>query len=282
MKKIIKADAKREVLSLITNIAFADVPTWYGATRRNLHMNVIRPKVVEGHKKLPLIVWICGGAYRMVDNAVWLPEMMYFARKGYIVAGIEYRTVTEAGFPAQLIDVKSAIRYLKAHADLYCIDKEHVYVMGESAGGTMASLAGVTGGCQEFDQGDYLEETSQVNAVVDFYGIVDTQAVQALYTGNRDLPAWVMEDFIGPNFTPEQAQKASAIHYVNDQTPPFFILHGTADEAVNIEQSEMMYRVLKEHNVEAEFFVLEGAGHGADAFYQDEILEEVEAFLRDK
>ncbi len=54
------------------------------------------------------------------------------------------------------------------------------------------------------------------------------------------------------------------------------------DEAVNIEQSEMMYRVLKEHNVEAEFFVLEGAGHGADDFYQDEILEEVEAFLRDK
>ena len=114
MQKQLHVERKREVLSLITNVTFASVPCWYGASRRDLKMDLIVPKNRTNHPACPAIVWICGGAYRVVNRSVWLPEMMRFARAGYVVASIEYRTSNEAIFPAQLIDVKAAVRFLRA------------------------------------------------------------------------------------------------------------------------------------------------------------------------
>ena len=110
MRKQLHVERKREVLSLVTDITFANIPCWYGASRRDLKMDLIVPKNWTAHADCPAIVWICGGAYRVVNRAVWLPEMMRFARAGYVVASIEYRTSSEAIFPAQLIDVKAAVR----------------------------------------------------------------------------------------------------------------------------------------------------------------------------
>ena len=72
----------------------------------------------------------------VVDRSVWLPELMRFAARGYVAASIEYRTSNEAQFPAQLTDVKAAVRYLRAHAEDYSIDPGRIFAMGESAGGT--------------------------------------------------------------------------------------------------------------------------------------------------
>ena len=69
---------------------------------------------MEGHERMPAIVWMCGGAFRVVDRSVWIPELLHFARGGYVVASVEYRTGNEAAFPYPLMDVKAAIRYLKA------------------------------------------------------------------------------------------------------------------------------------------------------------------------
>lgn len=157
MKTEMIVQKEHEVLSLINDIAFTCVQAWYNTTRKNLMMSIICPKNRDDHEAMPLIIWVCGGAFRVVDRAVWVPEMMYFARRGYIVASVEYRTSSEAVFPGALCDVKAAIRYLRAHAKDYCIDPERVVIMGESAGGTIASLAGVTGGCRKFDDGDFLE-----------------------------------------------------------------------------------------------------------------------------
>ena len=240
-------------------------------------MDIIAPKVREGHIPCPAIVWICGGAYRVVDRSVWLPQMVYFAQRGYVIASIEYRTSNEAQFPDPLIDCKAAVRYLKAHAKEFCIDPNRICAMGESAGGTMASLLGVTGTVADYDKGDYLSESSDVKAVVDYYGLTDL--TDAPMNTRDDIPEWAIQDFLGVKYTDSMARKASAVYYVNAAAPPFMILHGGDDTLVPVRQSEALYCRLQKYGVDSELYILEGAGHGADEFYQQEVLERVLTFL---
>lgn len=285
MKRVIQKKVEHEVLSLIPNISYTCVPSWYGSTMRNLKMDIIAPKVREGHEKCPLILWICGGAFRVVDRSVWIPEMMYFARKGYIVASIEYRTSNESVFPASLVDGKAAVRFLKAYADEFCIDTDRICVMGESAGGALASLIGFTEEEKEYDRGDFLDQDSSVNAVVAFYGVADMmndfaegKAEEGRY--NDDVPPWTFRDYLGINATEETARKSSAITYINEKTPPVMILHGSEDTVVPMEQSTGFYEKLQEQGIYSEFYVVEGAAHGDEAFYQTEVLDIVDQFLK--
>ena len=286
MRKQLCIEKKREVLSLITDITFSNVSCWYDASRRDLKMDLILPKNRTVHSACPTIVWICGGAYRVVNRSVWLPEMMRFARAGYVVASIEYRTSNEAIFPAQLIDVKSAVRFLRAHAKEYCVDQGKIFALGESAGGTMASLLGVTGNQKELDQGDHLDQTSAVQGVVDYYGVVDLSDASAekdrkLAAANQsnDVPYFAFEEFLGVGYGKAEADKASAIQYVSEETPPFMILHGTEDAVVPMAQSEKLYNTLQKAGIPCEIAVVEGAAHGDDLFYQDEMTDLVLSFL---
>jgi acetyl esterase/lipase len=286
MRKQLCIEKKREVLSLITDITFSNVSCWYDASRRDLKMDLILPKNRTVHSACPTIVWICGGAYRVVNRSVWLPEMMRFARAGYVVASIEYRTSNEAIFPAQLIDVKSAVRFLRAHAKEYCVDPGKIFALGESAGGTMASLLGVTGNQKELDQGDHLDQTSAVQGVVDYYGVVDLSDASAekdrkLAAANQsnDVPYFAFEEFLGVGYGKAEADKASAIQYVSEETPPFMILHGTEDAVVPMAQSEKLYNTLQKAGIPCEIAVVEGAAHGDDLFYQDEMIDLVLSFL---
>lgn len=286
MRTQLHIEKKQEMLSLITDVTFSNVPCWYDASRRDLKMDLIVPKNRADHPACPALVWICGGAYRVVNRSVWLPEMMRFARAGYVVASIEYRTSNEAVFPAQLIDVKSAVRFIRAHAIEFCVDPGRIYAMGESAGGTMASLLGVTGDQKEFDQGDHLDQSSAVQGVADYYGVVDLSdasaerdRMSAAVTPSNDVPYFAFEEFLGVGYGKAEAEKASAIRYLSEKTPPFMILHGTEDTVVPMEQSEKLYIALQKYGVPCEFAVVEGAAHGDDLFYQDEMTDLVLRFL---
>ena len=286
MRKQLCVERKREVLSLIPNVSFSNVPCWYGASRRDLKMDLIVPKNRADHPACPAIVWICGGAYRVVNRSVWLPEMMRFARAGYVVAGIEYRTGNEAVFPAQLIDVKSAVRFLRAHAKEFCVDPDRIYAMGESAGGTMAALLGATGGQKEFDRGDHLDRSGAVQGVVDYYGVADLTGasaerdrLSAASSRSNDVPYFAFEEFLGVGYGKAEAEKASAVRYISGQTPPFMILHGTKDAVVPIMQSETLYDALRKNGVPCEFMEIADAEHGDDLFYQDEVTDAVIRFL---
>lgn len=286
MRTQLHIEKKQEMLSLITDVTFSNVPCWYDASRRDLKMDLIVPKNRTAHPACPTIVWICGGAWRTVNRSVWLPEMLRFARAGYAVASIEYRTSNEAVFPAQLIDVKSAVRFLRAHAKEFCVDPDSFFALGESAGGTLASLLGVTGDQKEFDQGDYLDQSSAVRGVVDYYGVADLSdasaerdRMSAAVNQNNDVPYFTFEEFLGVGYGKREAEKASAIRYISDKTPPFMILHGTEDTVVPMAQSEKLYAALQEKGVSCEFAVVEGAAHGDDLFYQDEMTDFVLRFL---
>ena len=196
-----------------------------------------------------------------------------------MVASVEYRTSNESVFPEPLIDAKAAIRYLKAHAEDFCIDVERICVMGESAGGTMASLVGLTGNVTEFEQGDFENIDSSVQAVVDFYGPIDFNHI-SLDTSSNDVPPWILQDFLGLDYTEEMADKASAITYITEKTPPVLILHGSSDIVAPISQSEKFYEKLQKAGVVSDLYILNGAEHGADCFYQEKTLCVVDEFLK--
>ena len=287
MIRTLKAGRTREVLSLITNVTYASVPCWYDASRRDLKMDLIVPKHRKGHSPCPAVLWICGGAWRVVNRAVWLPELVRLARAGFAVASIEYRTSNEAVFPAQLQDAKAAVRFLRAHAEEFCLDPSRFFAMGESAGGTLASLLGTTGDDRTLDTGDNPDQSSRVQGVVDFYGVTDLTASSArkdrenapAASGN-DVPYFTFEEFLGVGYGKEEAERASAVCHVSESTPPFLILHGSEDTVVPLSQSEKMYRALSEKNIPCDLLILEGAGHGDERFYQDSPMDDVLSFLR--
>lgn len=303
MKKKIQINTVQESWSLVNNITYATVPAWYGATYQDLKCSICMPKVRVLDKKYPLLIWICGGAFKVMDKDVWWPQWMEFARKGCIVASVEYRTSNEAVFPAALCDIKGAIRYFKAHADQYCIDKNKIFLAGESAGGALASLAGATGGASAsltgtsggasasqigtsegsenpgYDVGDYLEYDSSVAGVIDYYGVVDMTVGAITPEGNDTFGAEAQ--FVGmEGNVSDRRRSVSAVYQVTPQTPPFLIFHGDRDSVVPIAQSESLYQKLCEVGVSAEYYVLEGEGHGADAFYQKEVMDIVWRFVQ--
>lgn len=276
----IAVEKKREVLSLITGVTYANVPSWYGATRRDLHMDLIVPKNRVGHAPCPCIVWFCGGAFRVMDRAVWMPELMRFAEAGFVAASVEYRTGNEAIFPAPLVDAKAAVRFLRAHAEDFCIDPARIVSAGESAGGAIACLLGVTGEDKSLDQGDWLDQSSSVAAVVDYYGLADMTISLEGFEGNDIVPPWMLEEALGVRYTRQQAEAVSAIKRVTPSAPPHLILQGLEDTVVSPSQSRNYYEKLRENGVTAELLELEDAQHGDDLFFQDEVKDRVLQFLQ--
>ena len=276
----IAVEKKREVLSLSTGVTYANVPSWYGATRRDLHMDLIVPKNRVGHAPCPCIVWFCGGAFRVMDRAVWMPELMRFAEAGFVAASVEYRTGNEAIFPAPLVDAKAAVRFLRAHAEDFCIDPARIVSAGESAGGAIACLLGVTGEDKSLDQGDWLDQSSSVAAVVDYYGLADMTISLEGFEGNDIVPPWMLEEALGVRYTRQQAEAASAIKRVTPSAPPHLILQGLEDTVVSPSQSRNYFEKLRENGVTAELLELEDAQHGDDLFFQDEVKDRVLQFLQ--
>jgi acetyl esterase/lipase len=264
MKQTITIPIEHPCVALHTDITYANIPAWYGNTTRSMKLNLLSPRD-KGAGRYPLAVWLCGGGFQLMDKDVWMPEWVDVAREGYIVASVQYRVSGEAPFPAALEDVKAAIRYLRAHADQYGIDPARVCVMGESAGGALAALAGVTGGTREFDVGDWLDQPSAVGAVVDFYGVVDMDAALQKNGGNNASFRWLGGT---PELAAKNREKASAVRWVDQDTPPFLILHGDRDGAVPVSQSETLYEALEKHGVPVDFYIFDGSDHGKPEFYQ--------------
>lgn len=288
-KKEVTIPLKDTPLTMVSGITFAQVPYWFPFfDYKDLKLDLIRPfRKPEGEKR-PLLLWLCGGAWITMERSAHLPWLMQFARSGYVVASAEYRLSNSAHFPAQLEDVKRAIRYLKAHADEFGIDPDRVVIGGESAGAHLAAMAGVTNGLTEYDKGDYLDQSSSIQAVIDYYGPASfTLPTPATATADsQETP-----DFLkGPSpvdmllgFSPaEDSQKADAagpLSYVRADTPPFFIAHGMDDPIVSIAGSEALYDALIRHDVPAQFYAIRHAGHADPRFYQPEMAGRILDFL---
>ncbi|MDR0303115.1 MAG: alpha/beta hydrolase, partial [Treponema sp.] len=121
-KETVTIEVKEPIFYLDEDVTYAQADAWYGHVTRDLRMDSIYPQTDE--RQYPCIVWICGGGWTQVDKGAHLPYLTELARRGFVVASVDYRLGHEAPFPGALIDIKAAVRCLRARAKRYSIDTE--------------------------------------------------------------------------------------------------------------------------------------------------------------
>lgn len=231
---------------------------------------------------VPLIIWIHGGGWKNGSKETCLPVRMGFTERGYAVASINYRLTGEASFPAQIVDCKAAVRWLRAHAKEYGLDADHFGVWGASAGGHLAALIGTSGGVPGFDTGENPDVSSRVQAVCDYYGPSDFMALGTVPGFQRHARADSPESALlgGPAAeNPETAKAASPVTYATPDDPPFLIVHGDSDRTVPPDQSHRMEASLRNAGVKTELMFLPEAGHGGPVFSTPEMAKKVAGFF---
>lgn len=261
-----------------TNDITYSSPTTNGK-KSDLKLDIQVPTSTSGKK--PLVVYMTGGGFSMADRTANLSQRTYVADQGYVVASIQYRTVTNgATYKDAVADVKSAIRYLRANADKYDIDVDNVAVWGQSAGGYLAAMTGVTNGDKSFDVGDNLDQSSEVQGVVDEFGPADlstlaadydTAAQKANYTAGNVAAQWVYGPGTKKSIEDRTSQIAAAdpSTHINSRTAPFVLFHGSADNLVSPSQTLNLHTALRAKGIDSTRYVLTGAGHGDLSFTGD-------------
>jgi len=228
--------------------------------------------------------WMAGGPRRSAAYADWPKVLAALAAKGYVVASVSYRFSREAPFPAAIQDVKAAIRWLRARASTYNIDPKRAAIWGQSAGGHLAALAGVTCGVAALEPGARIvpksanvetvpstapgsdEASDCVQAVVGWFGVYDFTALSKRTSPPPGMPPGPSADdlFLGcaaGDCTPEQRRAASPVSYVDRSDPPVLLMHGSDDHTVPESQTEIFDAALRNAGVPVRKIVVPGVDH---------------------
>jgi acetyl esterase/lipase len=230
----------------------------------------------------PLIVFVHGGAWRAgsKDRA---PTV--FVDNGFALASLDFRQSGEAPFPAMIHDIKGAIRFLRAHAGDYGYNPDRIAITGESSGGHLAALVGITNGHAELEGtvGGNSDQSSDVQAIMSYFGASDlTTILQQSTSFGFGLREPALEALLGtvPEEDPEIAALASPVTHVDANDPPLLLLHGDRDPQMPINQAHQLEGAYEELGLDITFDVVHGAAHGGAAFYDDTHLPVALAFLR--
>ncbi len=290
---VLKANAQTDVYR---DILFAEAPTVNGGTK-SLKINIWKG---TGKEPQPVLLFVHGGAWVSGDNNLdgngseQIRAIMELRDSGVTIAAATYRFSYEAIFPAQIHDVKAAIRFLKANAEKFGIDPKRIMTMGESAGSQLALLAAVSNGeeAMEGSIGGNTNVDSNVIGCVDCYGMTDFLTLASdLYArpdlGRTDEQVYeLVEDknssrsqlfglttdecnlgtvTANPEKFPEQytlVKAGSPLYHVTPNDPPILIINGQRDIRVPSAQAIKMYQALYDAGVEAELILNDRAPHG--------------------
>lgn len=261
-----------------TTPTFKDV-VYATADGKDLKLDIYLPAGVTAPV---LLVWVHGGAWRN-GSKEGVPKV--FVENGIATASLDFRQSTEARFPAQIHDIKAAIRFLRAKASEYKYNADRIAIAGSSSGGHLAALVGVSNGnaALEGTVGNHLKESSDVHAILDYFGASNLTTILAQSTPhglNVRKPA--LELLLGalPDQTLELAKLASPVFHIDKNDPPLLIFHGDQDPQMPINQSHELEGQYKKLNLDVHFEVVYGAAHGGDVFFADEKLKRAMVFLR--
>ncbi|MCI9402666.1 MAG: alpha/beta hydrolase [Oscillospiraceae bacterium] len=274
MQTTLRIDPKDPLVALIPNIVYSQVPTYFGKVPLALHLHLLQSDECAPGEKLPTVVWIIGGAWRETAPLWRAPELTFLAKAGYNVALIDYRVHSQGYFPAAVQDVKTAIRFLRAHAEQYHVDPDRIAVMGDSAGGYLTALTAASAGVPEFESAEWQGFDSGVKAAVDFYGPIDLKyAKDHPYPNMADKHVTFETIFLTEEgmADPETLRLSNPLSFITEKAPPFLIFHGTADEQVLPDHSLMLYEALRAKGVPSDLYLIEGAMHATAEFLQPEI-----------
>ncbi len=222
-------------------------------------------KPARSTDRLPAVVCIHGGGWRGGKRSEYVPLIVQLAQRDYVAVTIDYRLAPAHHFPAQAEDVRSAIRWIRKHADEFGVDPEHIGLVGWSAGGHLACFVGVTGTPVVSRSGESIATTelgdlslsANVQAVVSFSGLSDLTADywNELSSGRRALVGG------GSGDNAAAYRSASPLAYVDRDEPPFFLVHGAADAVVPLDQSQRLRDRLQAADGAASLLEVVGQGH---------------------
>ena len=235
--------------------------------------------------RVPVIVWVHGGGWRFGNRRLAPDLSRFYAQAGFAMASIDYRLSSQATFPAQLHDLRTAIRWLRSMARSYGLDEQRIGLFGSSAGGhlcALAALSNVQSATLREDDARYAEHPCDVQAVVDGYGPTDFLQIDAHRPPDDAvsedpetllLPRGMRRSAEPDSFEslllgapigtcPERVREANPAACAAAGAPPFLILHGRSDTTVPLHQSELLYRALAAHDNEVSLCLIDGLGHG--------------------
>lgn len=249
----------------------------------DLHLQILMPKIFnDPERNFPCVIFVQGSAWMKQNTYHNVANLGKLASLGYVCAIVEYRHSGIAKFPAQIIDTKNAIRFMKAHHQEYHVDINKVIIMGDSSGGHTSAMVGMTANTELFDE-PINQETCEVKGIIDLYGAVDV----TLPYGFPSTLNHQMEDspegmLMGYNIreNKEKATIANAKSYVNNDFSPMLILHGTKDKTVFCQESVDLYEALKKADKDVEFYLVRNSDHGGAAFWTKQAVDIYDEFIQ--
>lgn len=229
----------------------------------------------------PIIIFIHGGGWMSGGKKIIEPGVLRQVKRGYSVASISYSFTPWKKWPTQAHEIKAAVRWLRANAKAYNLDSEKILVWGVSAGAHLVNILGCSNTSTELEGNlEPKNISSEVQGVVSWYGFSDfsqmgkngfiaflTNIATSLLVGER----------IKKNT--EKAKRANPINYINQNTAPFFIMHGAKDTIVNIHQSELLHAALQQQGIQSTYTRIPNYFHADVRFNQDVHIKKIEAFI---
>ncbi len=246
----------------------------YENCKRYLQLIIPYKRNWDENKKYPLVLFIPGSAWHRQEMYNSIPARADLAKRGFAVAVVQYRESELAIFPAQVIDAMNAIRFIPSIAEMFHIDTENIFISGDSSGGHIALLTGLTA--------DYGELDLEHNGSYNINGIISYCAPTDMMLSEGMGP---IEDLLGTDHVlnvPELAQSASCATYLSKERniPPILMFHGIQDELVSIKHSRDFFEELRQFNKEVEYYELENENHCAPTFWGNDVLDIVERFIK--
>lgn len=255
----------------------------YGtAAGQKLQLDIFRPKGIKAPR--PMVICVHGGGWTSGNRKDFHLLARALAHAGYVAVCPSYRLVKNGtnNHPAQIDDVQRAVRWMRAHAQELQGDPNRVGAIGASAGGHLVSLLGTTDTRANSDKA-LAGHSSRVNCVVDVCGPSDlTKDFSSMKFGEITIQS-IVDGLIGKRQTedPKPFREASPIFHIDAKTAPFLIFHGTVDNIVPLEQSQILHAALQKAGVESKLITFDGEGH---AFTKKEnietMLKEAVAFFK--
>ena len=301
MRQVIDPGKERRSINFVDNVLFSQVTDLEGKPL-NLYMSLM---LQNGNSEMrlaagrddevstglqPCLVWINGAGWRGADKNLMAAEMEYFAENGFAVACIDYRNSAQGKWPCQLIDVKTAVRFLRAHADKYGIDPERIVTMGRSAGGHLSAFMAMN--TDGYDTDEWSGYSSHVSAAVDYFGPVDMKALNLLEVEKCKDPNYRWHSLTETHGgfclggTEEEilakSDDAAPLNFISEKTAPIAIFHGDDDPLIPWQISETFYNRLVEAGLEdqSEFYLVKNGGHGTRELFQPMVKDLVLKFFR--
>lgn len=251
-----------------------------------LRIKVVRPRVFsDPDRTFPCVLFVQGSHWGRQNLQSNVANLGMLARRGYVCAVVEYRDYGVASFPAPVVDAKNAVRFVRRHAAELGVRQDEIVIMGDSSGGHVAVLAGMTARSGELDEAPAQGEAASCNVagIIDLYGAVDPTLPDGFPTTLNHQRAGspeCMEMGFDLAEEPERARAAVCKSYVGNDFAPMLIMHGTRDRTVACQESVDLYEALRAAGRDVELYLIRGADHAADAFWSPAAVYVYDAFIR--